>query len=88
MPIIRKPTLKHFLTEYDERSLKLRHVLSGGVPNGNIWNLHSQNPDDFTRDFSEFDEEKLSTAIDELKVNLEKLKKLKKHREPPLGSAR
>lgn len=88
MPIIRQTNLRPLQIEYDERSLELRHVLTGGLPNANVWNLHSQNSADYKRDFIEIDEAKLLAAIDALQLNLKKLKKIKKHSAPPLGSAR
>lgn len=77
MPIVDKAAALQSVAKLTERLDALKKTLEGVEPNSNLWNLYSQNPSDFNRDFVEIAEQDLAYAIGDLEVILKELKKSK-----------
>jgi len=77
MAVIRKTEMTVRIEKLEQSYRNIRQILGGEDLNLNIWNLHSYNPDDYKRDFTEINLDELSYAIDACRSALTKLARLK-----------
>jgi len=80
MTIVRKKDLNVYQKELKQRFEKLTKLVSGDVPNPNIYNLYHNNPDQYAEEFREINEFNLKLAISDFDGILKELKQIKKHK--------
>ncbi|OHX34252.1 hypothetical protein BJL95_03675 [Methylomonas sp. LWB] len=88
MPLVRKTAINRHLEELDKRYNELREALVGNDPSTSLWNFYALSEDDFLRDYTTINRDRLEYALNDFKTVLSVLNKFKAHKEQKLHSVK
>lgn len=87
MSIFKRVDVAAEFARFQTKFHQLQSILSGRDPNPNLFNFYALSSSDYNRDFVEISEDNLDSAIDEFRVALKRLAKLKGKRAVKLHRA-
>jgi len=82
--IYRKDHVDPYLRELERFYRELRNAVEGDPPNPDLAHLYHANPEQFEREYTSIDLDRVITRIEHFKVAVEALKQLKKKAAKPV----
>ncbi len=86
MTIIRKELIHPFLQELDRYYTELRRAVEGKEPSGNLSHSYHCEANQFVREYTDVDLERVGDCVGHFKISVEAVKRIKKLAAKRVGS--